>query len=99
MAEAVKDYLSEQNIETCYVDPGAPWENGYVEAFNSRFRDELLGRELFATTLEVQVLCEQWRCFYNEERPHNSLGYQTPTAFNASYETTEIIANQVPALT
>lgn len=86
IADALKAYLADESVQTRFVEPGAPWENGYIESFNSRFRDELLDRELFATTLEAQVLCEQWRRFYNEERPHSGLDYQTPAAYTANYE-------------
>ena len=60
------------------IEPGSPWENGYVESFNGKLRDELLDREVFYTLLEVQVLTEQYRQTYNRIRPHSSLGYQPP---------------------
>jgi len=83
IAEAVKTHLHDLDIETRYIEPGAPWQNGFIESFNSRFRDELLDRELFTTRLEAQVLCERYRRFYNEERPHSALDYTTPAAYAA----------------
>jgi transposase InsO family protein len=61
-----------------YIEPGSPWENGYVESFNGKLRDELLNGELFDTLLEAQVLVERWRRHYNAVRPHSSLGYRPP---------------------
>ena len=63
---------------TLYIEPGSPWENGYVESFNGKLRDELLDREIFYTLQEVQVLTEQYRQTYNGIRPHSSLGYRPP---------------------
>ena len=64
--------------KTLYIEPGSPWENGYVESFNGKLRDELLDREIFYTLHEVQVLTEQYRQNYNRIRPHSSLGYRPP---------------------
>ena len=63
---------------TLFIEPGSPWENGYVESFNGKLRDELLNREVFDTLLEAKVLIERWRHAYNTVRPHSSLGYQPP---------------------
>jgi len=63
-------------VKTLYIAPGAPWENGYVESFNGKLRDELLAREVFDTLLEAKVLIERWRRLYNSVRPHSSLGYR-----------------------
>jgi len=84
IAEALKRFLGDQEVETRYIEPGAPWQNGYVESFNATFRDELLDRELFSTLLEAEVLSEQYRRRYNEHRPHSSLDYQTPAAYAAA---------------
>ena len=62
--------------KTLYIEPGSPWENGYVESFNGKLRDELLDREIFYTLQEVQVLTEQYRQTYNRIRPHSSLAYR-----------------------
>ena len=83
VAEALKTYLSDHEVETRYIEPGAPWQNGYIESFNATFRDDLLDRELFSTVLEAEVLAEQYRQKYNEYRPHSSLDYQTPAAYAA----------------
>ncbi len=83
IAEALKGWLSDRKVETRYIEPGCPWENGYAESFNSRFRDELLDRELFYSVAEARVLAERWRVEYTNERPHSSIGYMTPAAFAA----------------
>ena len=75
---AVREWLGKVGAKTLYIEPGSPWENGYVESFNGKLRDELLGREVFYTLLEVRVLTEQYRQTYNRIRPHNSLGYRPP---------------------
>jgi hypothetical protein len=70
-------------VKTLFIAPGSPWENGYSESFNSRFRDEFLDRELFSDAREAAVLAEEFREDYNLERPHMSLGYLTPAEFAA----------------
>ena len=65
-------------VKTLYIEPGSPWENGYIESFNGKLRDELLNGETFDTVLEAQVLVENWRRHYNAVRPHSSLGYRPP---------------------
>jgi transposase InsO family protein len=84
IAEAVKEWLREQMVGTLYIEPGSPWENGYIESFHSRLRDELLNRELFYSVKEAKVLVEDWRMDYNHHRPHSSLGYMTPAGFAAT---------------
>lgn len=81
IAEKVKGWLAATGTETLYIEPGSPWENAYSESFNSRLRDELLNGELFSSLKEAEVLLEQWRRAYNEERPHSSLGYVAPAVF------------------
>lgn len=81
IADAVKRWLREEGTATLYIEPGSPWENAYSESFNSRLRDELLNGELFSSLKEAQVLLEQHRRAYNEERPHSSLGYVAPAVF------------------
>ena len=71
-------WLQGVGATTLFITPGSPWENGYVESFNGKLRDELLDRELFDTLWEVQVLTEQWRHEYNHQRPHSALGYRPP---------------------
>ena len=78
MATAVREWLQRIGVQTLYIEPGSPWENGYVESFNGKLRDELLDREIFYTLAEAQVLIERWRQHYNGVRPHSSLGYRPP---------------------
>ncbi len=77
-ATVVRSWLREVGVSTLYIEPGSPWENGYVESFNGKLRDELLNGEIFYTLSEAQVLIERWRCEYNAVRPHSSLGYRPP---------------------
>ncbi len=77
-AKAVRSWLEELEVAPLYIERGSPWENGYVESFNGKMRDELLNREQIDTLREAQVLLEQWRCHYNTIRPHSSLGYKPP---------------------
>jgi len=68
-------------VKTIYITPGSPWENAYIESFHDKLRDECLNREIFGSLLEARVVIEEWRLYYNAERPHSSLGYQTPNEF------------------
>ena len=77
-AKAVRGWLDRVGVKTLFIEPGSPWENGYVESFNGKLRDELLNREIFDTLLEAKVLTERWRTEYNTIRPHSSLGYRPP---------------------
>lgn len=81
VADAIRTFLKFRGTGTLYIEPGSPWENGYIESFNSIIRDELLNRELFANLMEAEVLIERFRQEYNEYRPHGSLGYATPAEF------------------
>jgi len=78
MAKAVRQWITAVGARTAYIEPGSPWENGYCESFNGKFRDELLNGELFYTLREAQVIIERWRVFYNTLRPHSSLGDRPP---------------------
>ena len=78
VAEAVQKWIGAVGASTAYITPGSPWENGYVESFNARLRDELLNGEIFCSLREAQIIIEQWRRHYNQERPHSSLGYKPP---------------------
>ena len=78
VATAVKGWIDGVGAKTAYIEPGSPWENGYVESFNGKLRDELLNAEVFNTLAEARVLIEQWRRHYNTVRPHSSLGYRPP---------------------
>ena len=77
-AKAVRDWLGRVGVGTLYIEPGSPWENGYIESFNGKLGDELLDGEVFDTLLEAKVLIERWRVQYNTVRPHSSLGYRPP---------------------
>lgn len=74
-------WLARHGTGTVYIEPGHPWENGHAESFIGKFRDECLNEEIFLTMKEAQVVVELWRRYYNEERPHSSLGYKTPGEF------------------
>jgi transposase InsO family protein len=84
IADAIKKWLSEKGVQTLYIEPGSPWENGYIESFNGKFRDDVLNRELFHSVKEAKVIVESWRLEYNNHRPHSGLGYMTPAAFAAA---------------
>ena len=77
-ARRVRRWLASVGVQTLYIEPGSPWENGYVESFNGKLRDELLDQEVFNTLREAQVLIEGWRQEYNQRRPHSALGYRPP---------------------
>ena len=83
IAKAIRQWLVKAGVETLYVAPGSPWENGYAESFHSRLRDELTDREEFTSLAEAKHLGDAWRLEYNHRRPHSSLGYQTPAEFAA----------------
>lgn len=78
VAKAVREWLSELGVTTLFIEPGSPWENGYIESFNGKLRDELLNGEIFSTLNEAQILVAQWRRLYNGLRPHSSLGQRPP---------------------
>lgn len=78
VADAVRRWINAVGARTAYIEPGSPWENGYIESFNARFRDELLNGEIFYTLKEAQIVIEQWRIHYNTRRPHSALGYRPP---------------------
>ena len=77
-AKTMRGWLNRLSVKTLFIEPGSPWENGYIESFNGKLRDELLNRLAFYTLTEAKVLIEQWRREYNQVRPHSSLGYQPP---------------------
>lgn len=88
VATAVKGWITGVGAKTAYIEPGSPWENGYVESFNGKLRDELLNAEVFNTLTEAKVLIELWRVHYNTVRPHSSLGYRPPAP--------EVIVHSMP---
>jgi len=77
-AKAIRRWLNYVGVKTLFIEPGSPWENGYIESFNGKLRDELLNREIFTTLIEAKVLIGQWGKEYNQVRPHSSLGYRPP---------------------
>jgi transposase InsO family protein len=84
-AAAMRDWCRFGEVQAAFIEPGSPWQNGYSESFNGRFRDEFLATEQFNTLLEAQVLAEDWRIEYNTIRPHGSLGGLTPTQFRQQW--------------
>ena len=76
-------WLDQAEVGTLFIAKGSPWENGYVESFNGKLRDELLNRELFLSLEEARWVIDRWRLDYNHHRPHSALEYQTPAAFAA----------------
>ena len=78
IAKAVQDWITAVGAKTAYIAPGSPWENGFVESFNARLRDELLNGEIFYSLREAQIVIESWRRHYNTIRPHGSIGYRPP---------------------
>jgi transposase InsO family protein len=81
IAKEKQSWLEEMGIGTIYIDPGSPWQNGHVESFHNRLRDECLNQEEFLSVLEAQVVIEEWRLFYNRIHPHSKLCFQSPDQF------------------
>jgi transposase InsO family protein len=84
IAQAVQDWIGAVGSKTAYISPGSPWENGFIESFNARLRDELLDGEIFYTLREAEIVIESWRRHYNMVRPHASIGYRAPGSVRAS---------------
>ena len=84
VSKAILKWLTENRINTAFIDPGKPWQNGLDESFNGKLRDECLNMEWFRSCTEAKIIIEAWRKHYNNERPHSSLGYQTPNEFTKS---------------
>jgi len=82
-SKAVREWLRDLGVQTLFIEPGSPWENGYNESFNGKLRDECLSVHWFESLGEAQRLIAQWRCEYNERRPHSSLGNRAPAAYVA----------------
>jgi putative transposase len=78
VAKVVQDWIGAVGAKTAYIERGSPWENGFIESFNARLRDELLDGEIFYSLAEARIVIESWRRHYNTERPHGSLGYKPP---------------------
>ena len=90
-AHALRDWCRFSGVGSSYIEPGAPWENPYVESFGSRLRDELLAVEQFDTLLEAQVLVEDWRIEYNPRRPHSSLGWLAPATYAGRWKADQLV--------
>jgi putative transposase len=97
-AKRVQRFLEEMRVDTLFIEPGSPWENGYVESFHSRMRDELLDGELFLHIDEMKYVVERWRMDYNHYRPHSSLSYMTPVGFADLCRQTGCVWPQPPVL-
>lgn len=92
IGQAVNIWLSENRIKPLFIAPGKPWQNGKCESFNGKLRDECLSREWFSSVKEAQVVIENWRQFYNTERPHSSLEYLTPSEFKSKMQNNKKLA-------
>jgi putative transposase len=92
IGRAVNYWLKQNGIKALLIEPGKPWQNGKGESFNGKLRDECLSREWFSSVKEAQVVIEGWRNFYNEQRPHSSLGYLTPLEFKSKMENNQSLA-------
>ena len=96
IAKALREWLKLSGVKTHYIEPGSPWQNAYCESFNGKLRDECLQMEIFRSLLESQVIMEEWRKYYNEERPHQSLDYLTPEEYLAKYNMGKELSVLVP---
>jgi transposase InsO family protein len=97
VADGLKAWLAGAGIQTQYIEPGSPWENGHVESFHGKLRGGCLNREVFGNLLEAKVLVEEWRRQYNEKRPHSALGYQTPQAYARQFNSKLRVATRLSA--
>jgi putative transposase len=86
IAKELQRWLERADVRTLYIQKASPWENGYVESFNGKLRDELLNRELFLSVPEARYVLDEWRVEYNHRRPHSGLGWQTPAAYAATVD-------------
>lgn len=83
VSKEIKRWLDQAQVRTLYIQKASPWENGYVESFNGKLRDELLNRELFLGLAEARYVLDEWRNDYNHRRPHSGIGWQTPAGYAA----------------
>ena len=90
IAKRVRSWLDRLQVRPLYIEPGSPWENGYIESFNGKMRDELLNLEIFYSLKEAQILIEMWRKHYNTIRPHSALGYRPPVPATVLIQSTQI---------
>ncbi len=96
IAHAIRRFLARAGVDTLYIEPGTPWQNGFAKSFNARLRDELLSQELFADLKETEALSAWWLTEYNHRRPHSSLGYVPPATFAASLAGPALRAGAAP---
>ena len=94
-ATPVRKWLDKLGTKPLFIEPGSPWENGYIESFNGKMRDEFLNREVFDTVLEAKVLTEAWRTEYNTVRPHSSLGYRPPAPLAMLLENRALVSTRL----
>ena len=99
VAKAVRDWITAVGAQTAYIEPGSPWENGYCESFNAKFRDELLDGEIFYSLKEAQTVIEAWRRHYNTIRPHSALDYRPPAPEVVPWPPTPASSPGAPAAT
>ena len=99
VAKAVRGWLGNLGVTTLFIEPGSPWENGYIESFNGKLRDELLNGEIFLTLKEAQILTQQWRREYNHVRPHSSLGGRPPAPETIAWPDLSLKEYAPPAFT
>jgi putative transposase len=97
IGKEIRRWLARASVDTLYIQKGSPWENGYVESFNGRLRDELLNREIFLSVPEARYVLDEWRDDYNQRRPHGSLNWRTPAAYAASLAGPPVGATPLPA--
>ena len=98
VARAILRWLQAAQIETAFIDPGKPWQNGVDESFNGTFRDQHLSLRWFRNRADAKVSIEAWRRHYNEVRPHSSLGYLTPAEFKAKHLAGPVDGGRSPAM-
>jgi len=96
IAAEVQDWLKQKGTAPHFIDPGCPWQNGFVESFHGKLRDELLDREIFVSVAEAQTRMETHRRWYNEGRPHSSLNYLPPVTFARNWREKQQNAEQRP---
>lgn len=97
IATEVRYWFKKLELQPLYITPGSPWENGYIESFNGKLRDELLNGEVFYSLKEAQVMIESWRVHYNTKRPHSSLKYRPPAPETLVLHRT-LVANNLVAI-
>jgi putative transposase len=97
VAAAIRDWCRFMGTGTAYIEPGSPWQNPDVESFNGKLRDELFAREVFDTVMEARILFDDWADVPNRYRPHSSLGYLSPAAFAAAWNSRKPSSNQLPS--